>query len=390
MNGFWKKFSKSFTVISNSASFALFLSILFFSYESIENSRETEVVTNNLVGMQHSLDSIVDNFTEIENSLSTRYLGIFPEYIGNINNLLADAMVSNVKSHINDTVIIFEDVLHYGVLSNPSEFKKLMRNLLDLSNNGCNITLVHYKHDGRQFKQMVTDELIPSDVQLSYRKELRSMIQLGDTASFRCYMDSTGPIMNKYFGGKYNLDDETDRLAVMNIIKGKGKKRNRMESLENYMLEYHFAANKVVNREKFERALSKMQNTKLAEDSIYDNSTKCIVNELCKNLDSLKLHYMGKPLDEIRYADYLSLYQQMTTCVSDMLQQQSTIEILPINESIMMCCWMVDIDGNEKAIFAFPSKYSTDEIGFISKDDAIIKYINTMLSGVKNNLTSNE
>lgn len=80
----------------------------------------------------------------------------------------------------------------------------------------------------------------------------------------------------------------------------------------------------------------------------------------------------------------------MTTCVSDMLQQQSTIEILPINESIMMCCWMVDIDGNEKAIFAFPSKYSTDEIGFISKDDAIIKYINTMLSGVKNNLTSNE
>jgi hypothetical protein len=122
-------------------------------------------------------------------------------------------------------------------------------------------------------------------------------------------MDSTGPIMKKYFGGKYNLDDETDRLAVMNIIKGKGKKRNRMESLENYMLEYHFAANKVVNREKFERALSKMQNTKLAEDSIYDNSTKCIVNELCKNLDSLKLHYMGKPLDEIRYADYLSLYQ---------------------------------------------------------------------------------
>ena len=41
MNGFWKKFSKSFTVISNSASFALLLSILFFSYESIENSKET-------------------------------------------------------------------------------------------------------------------------------------------------------------------------------------------------------------------------------------------------------------------------------------------------------------------------------------------------------------
>ena len=111
---------------------------------------------------------------------------------------------------------------------------------------------------------------------------------------------------------------------------------------------------------------------------------------MCKKLDSLKLHYMGKPLDEIRYADYLAFYQQMTASVAEMLNKQSTVEILPISESIMMCCWMADIDGNEKAIFAFPSKYSTDEIGFISRDDAIIKYINTMLRGVRMNLVSVE
>lgn len=390
MNGFWKKFSKSFTVISNSASFALLLSILFFSYESIENSKETEAVTENLIGIQQSLDPMVKELTEIQNSLSTRYLGIFPVYIENINKLLGEAMTSNVNSHINDTVIIFEDVLHYGVLSAPDGFKRLMKNLLVLSDGGCKITIVHYATDSRQFKQMVSDELIPSDVQLSYRNELRGMIQFGDTASFECYMDNVGATMKKYFGGKYNLASKADQQAILNIIKGDGKRRNRMESLENYMLEYHFAANKAANKERFESALNRVHGIKLAVDSVFEDSAEFRVNELCKKLDSLKLHYMGKPLDEIRYADYLAFYQQMTASVAEMLNKQSTVEILPISESIMMCCWMADIDGNEKAIFAFPSKYSTDEIGFISRDDAIIKYINTMLRGVRMNLVSVE
>lgn len=48
----------------DSASFALFLSVAFFAYEMSEGKRETEEVVNNLM--------------EIQNSLSTRYLGLFP------------------------------------------------------------------------------------------------------------------------------------------------------------------------------------------------------------------------------------------------------------------------------------------------------------------------
>lgn len=389
MSGIWKKFGKFFTLVSNSASFALLLSILFFSYESIENSKETEEVTNNLVGIQESLDPLVGSLADIESSLSTRYLGIFPEYIGNINNLLAEAKSTNVNSHISDTVIIFEDVLHYGVLSDPAGFKKLMRNLLDLSMNGCQVTIVHYNPDGMQFKQMVTDELIPSDVQLAYRNERRALSQLArDTASFQHWMSKEGTIIEKYFGEKYDLENEADQKQVTDIIKGGSGRRYSIEQLSNYMLEYHFAANKAANRGKFEKSLDKIKNTKLADDTIADNRVARMVNTLCKSLDSLKLHYMDKPLEDVRYSDYLNLYTQMTAVIAQTLDVSPTIEIIPIDESIMMCCWMVDIDGNQKAIFAFPSKYSTDEIGFISKDAAIIKYINTMLKGVKNNYES--
>ena len=389
MKGIWKKFGKFFTLISNSASFALFLSILFFSYESIENSKETEEVTQNLVGIQESLDPLVGSLADIESSLSTRYLGIFPEYIGNINNLLAEAKSANVNSHINDTVIIFEDVLHYGVLSDPAGFKKLMRNLLDLSMNGCQVTIVHYNPNGMQFKQMVTDELISTDVQLTYRNERRALSQLArDTASFQHWMSKEGDIIEKYFGESYDLENEADQKLVMDIIRGGNGKRFSVEQLGNYMLEYNFAANKVANREKFEKSLDKILNNKLAVDTISNDRVECKVNTLCKSLDSLKLHYMNKPLEDVRYSDYFDLYTQMTAAIAQTLDVSPTIEIIPIDESIMMCCWMIDIDGNQKAIFAFPSKYSTDEIGFISKDAAIIKYINTMLKGVKNNYES--
>jgi hypothetical protein len=49
----------------------------------------------------------------------------------------------------------------------------------------------------------------------------------------------------------------------------------------------------------------------------------------------------------------------------------------------MMSCWMSIVNGKESAIFTFPSKDSTDEIGFISQDAAFSKYIQTMLNGMK-------
>ena len=71
-------------IVMNSASFALLLSVAFFSYEILEGKKETEVIVNNL--------------KEIQNSLSTQYLGLFPEYISNINILLEKALDETKKN----------------------------------------------------------------------------------------------------------------------------------------------------------------------------------------------------------------------------------------------------------------------------------------------------
>ena len=63
------------------------------------------------------------------------------------------------------------------------------------------------------------------------------------------------------------------------------------------------------------------------------------------------------------------------------------VDLVPMNEYLTMSCWLVK-KGNHKGIgsvLAFPSKYSTDEIGFYSQDEAFSRYITTMLEGVKGN-----
>jgi len=44
-----------------------------------------------------------------------------------------------------------------------------------------------------------------------------------------------------------------------------------------------------------------------------------------------------------------------------------------------MSCWFND----DRGVFAFPSKYNTDEVAFFTQDHVFSEYINTMLEGVK-------
>ena len=99
----------------DSASFALILSVAFFAYEMSEGKRETEEIVKNLV--------------TIQNSLTTRYLGLFPEYIYNINTILENALEHQKISTKADTVIIFEDVLYYGIRSDAEGFRKMYQNI---------------------------------------------------------------------------------------------------------------------------------------------------------------------------------------------------------------------------------------------------------------------
>ena len=61
-----KKWYRICKVIMDSASFALILSVAFFAYEIFVGKKETK--------------EVVDNLIEIQNSLSTKYLGLFPDF----------------------------------------------------------------------------------------------------------------------------------------------------------------------------------------------------------------------------------------------------------------------------------------------------------------------
>lgn len=81
------------------------------------------------------------------------------------------------------------------------------------------------------------------------------------------------------------------------------------------------------------------------------------------------------------------MYIDMSRVIIGLYSNYPNIELLPLTESLMMSCWLTKIGKEERAIFAFPSKYSTDEIGFVSQDEAISRYIHKMLVGIKNNVT---
>ena len=76
--------------------------------------------------------------------------------------------------------------------------------------------------------------------------------------------------------------------------------------------------------------------------------------------------------------------------MSDIIVKHYTkygFNLVPLDEYLTMSCWMVREENHKgvKTVLAFPSKYSSDEIGFYSQDEAFSKYIGTMLEGVRQN-----
>lgn len=369
--------AKKIRMILDSATFALLLSLLLFSFDLVNGAKETE--------------EIVDNLVEIQNSLSTRYLGLFPEYIDNINNLLNEAVEQQEKNSFRDSVIIFEDVLYYGILSDAEGFRLMVENLLTLAHQGCHITIAFYNAEGMPFKHMIRDKLISDECQKSYRKELESYrhkraqmkkeqmcIPVDITRS--AYAKELQGLAGKYFKEEFEsgLYGESLQDFVRNI--------NDYVYVDSTMCQKYYEMTRRASMKSFASKvkgyLAPMPQKPDAVDSV-----SMRVNLLCAGLDEIKGYYLDKSLSDITYSDYFNMYKDMTGAIYNLLNSHPGIEMIPLNENLLMSCWMSIIDGKEQAIFAFPSKYSTDEIGFISQDIAIARYIHTMLKGVRNSQT---
>ncbi|MDR0873401.1 MAG: hypothetical protein LBN27_08050 [Prevotellaceae bacterium] len=308
------KITKVAKFILTSAPFALLLSIAFFWYEMYENDKEN--------------DKMISELKNIEQSLSTRYIGIFPNYLPQINQLLLNANPEK-------PIIIFEDVLYYGIVSTPNEFKKMINHLLELSKE-CKITIVYYDTNQRIYRRYIRESKI-----------------------------------NPQFYTE--IANETTKLRQQYQHRQFPKGQNAYSFADSIVSEKYFALSKDQNFEKtIKKYLTPLYNPATDRDSLF------------WRIDQAKTAPIKKPMDKITFYDYLSMYRGITKELENAFRQHN-IELIPINEYLVMSCWYND----NKAVLAFPSKYSTDEIGFYSQDHIFAKYIEKMLDGVKNQVREN-
>lgn len=303
--------------IVSSAAVSLMITLIIFAVEQSEDAERTDAMISNL-------EDISGDLLDVQNAVSTRYLGIFPDYLTEVNSLLEMRAPK-------DTIVIFEDVLYYGILSKPADFIKMNHMLLSHMDEGGHVTIAHYNPEGRTFRRMIRESRVAPEYFAAMDIERDSLRRRS------AGVVDDAPINEKYFA----LTRDKDPVAF---------ERN----VNRYLapLSQHADLGGELGRE---------------------------LKALYQQLDSVKTYWLGgKPASDVSFSDYENMYKGLTGVLSDIYESHG-VELIPIDEYLTMTCWLV----SGQAVLAFPSKYATDEIGFYSKDPAFSKYINTMLEGVR-------
>ena len=370
------KYIDVFKKIFQSATFALLLSVAFFAYEMNSGAEESK--------------EIVDDLKAIQNSLSTRYLGLFPEYIDNINELLEQAIENQDKQQAHDSVIICEDVLYYCIRSDAQGFRDMLTNLIILAQKGCPISIAYYDVKSFPFKNMINNSLISKDQQKLYRhdrKEYRERMLLIKEAYNHIPKEKTAveraemmeKIINEHFDN-YIVKQRAQASKKMSYSELRNQLANDRR-VDSILCEKYFRATNAINPQKNNKLISEL--LRPLPISKGASSAELKVDSLCLELDAIKQKHLNMPSNQVTYAAIKNMYAEITTAIANMLSGLKNVELVPLDEYLTMSCWMTIVNGKHTAIIAFPSKYSSDEIGFISQDVAFSTYIQTMLDGMK-------
>lgn len=339
-------FYRVLNFISKSAIIGLMITLILFFIEWVNGSKQEKET-------RQQLNTTLEGLSTIEQSLSTRFLGIFPGYISNICDLFY-----NIQE--GDTVIVFEDVLYYGIKSRPEEFRRYNHQLIKHALNGGHVLVAYYNHE----------------------------------------LDSTlgKPVWENIFH-KMVMESRIDPtfLAEMaverrNTLRSAGTSRSweARVATDSALCEQFFAKSKKAYPKKFKKDIASYLDSSLIT-GIGSSETKdtavAIVERMCLRIDSLKHACLDKDINEVTFADYERMYRGMSEIIA-YTYLHSGVELLPLDDYLTMSCWLVKpgVEGYERpseAILAFPSKYSSDEIGFYSQANAFSDYISTMQKGVK-------
>lgn len=345
----WKRFTqkikktKGYKLLSafvKSAAVGMLFAILCFVYDVYHDSEQDK-----------QLQASIDKLAKIEQGLSTRYLGIFPEYIPEISGLFKDLEPA-------DTVVIFEDVLYYGIKSRPKEFFLLNSELFAHAARGGSITVAYYNVNGSRTMGIFHKMIVESRIDMKYIPELNERRR------------EEARVMRE-------AHPELDFATVLRIT-------------DSIMCEKYFSMTRDDNPEKFKKDIRVyLSKDLIVQPDSPSSMAERTTHQMCVEIDSVKRHYLGngKSYESITFYDYEQMYRGISNVIIR-YYKNCGIEMLPLDEYLTMSCWMAQ-RGNRrevKTVLAFPSKYSTDEIGFYSQDEAFSKYISTMLAGVKQNV----
>lgn len=318
--------SKIIKFIANSAPFALLLSVILFGVEFYKNDKE--------------FDATINGLKKIEQSLSTRHIGIFPDYLEEINKLLAE---TSRLSKDTIPIIIFEDVLFYGGFYNGNAFKEMIKQLTDLSRTR-KVIIAYY--DNLRNRKRYKDKMFREVVQESWIRDLSELAK------------------------------ERSDIADQN-------KDNSNRGLRNFFIADSIASEIYFTRYRDDKDNSQdgflKRQEKILQFSFYNDKEND--NPLFKQIDKIINACFNKPKNDITFNDIYTMYYQITEELK-MFFYQHNIKTVPLDNYLTMSCW----SNGGKVLFAFPGRFAADEIGFISHDKAILQYIDVMLKGIESNL----
>lgn len=331
-----------------SAAVGLLFAAICFVYDIYHDKQQDRQLDESISKLEN-IEESVKELNEIRQSLSTRYLGIFPTYIDEISSLFQNLGTS-------DSVVIFEDVLYYGIKSRPNQFYNLNVQLFEHAMKQGSITVAYYNHHISSNKPIMED--------LFHKMIIESRIGTKHQAAL--------------YKERSQKADSLSSIKMLSITS------SRIE--DSILCEKYFAATRDDDVERFEADVVAYLSKDLIDKDTTDLSeAERITYEMCVKIDSVKQHYLGgKPMKSILFSDYETMYRVMSEIIVSYYSKYH-FDLVPLDEYLTMSCWMVKKSGHEgvKTVLAFPSKYSSDEIGFYSQDEAFSKYIGTMLDGVR-------